>query len=94
LKQLPGCVVMAKSTEEISGILKFANQRQNPVVPRGSGTGLSGGSLPSPDCVVLCVTRWTKSWSWISEPDDPGRSRSHDPGGRGCHGGCGAVLSA
>src|SRR4030095_4533980 len=41
-------------------ILKFANQDKIPVVTRGSGTGLSGGSLPVQDCVVLCVVKMDK----------------------------------
>ena len=56
-RQLPGCVVLAKSTEAIADILKLANRFEIPVVPRGSGTGLSGGSLPVPGCIVLCTAR-------------------------------------
>jgi glycolate oxidase len=57
LRQMPGCVVMATTTEQVRAVLKFANQTKTPVVTRGSGTGLSGGSLPSPDCIVLCLVR-------------------------------------
>ena len=53
LQQMPGCVVFAKTTEQVAGILRLANQTKTPVVTRGSGTGLSGGSLPVPDCIVL-----------------------------------------
>ncbi len=60
LRQLPGCVVLATNTEEVSRVLKLANESRTPVVTRGSGTGLSGGSLPSPDCVVLCLARMDK----------------------------------
>jgi len=55
LKQMPGCVVLATSTEQVAAILKFANATKTPVVTRGSGTGLSGGSLPVRDCIVLCL---------------------------------------
>jgi glycolate oxidase len=57
LRQMPGCVVLARTPEQVAGILKLANQNQTAVVTRGSGTGLSGGSLPSPDCVVLCLVK-------------------------------------
>ena len=57
LQQMPGCVVFAKSTEQVASILKRANETNTAVVTRGSGTGLSGGSLPSPDCIVLCTVK-------------------------------------
>src|SRR5437762_11814908 len=57
MRQMPGCVVFAKTTEQVAGILKHANETKTAIVTRGSGTGLSGGSLPSPDCIVLCTVR-------------------------------------
>ncbi|HYG23720.1 MAG TPA: FAD-linked oxidase C-terminal domain-containing protein [Verrucomicrobiae bacterium] len=57
LKQMPGCVAFVRTTEQISAVLRHANAARLPVVTRGSGTGLSGGSLPSPDCLVLCLVR-------------------------------------
>ena len=57
LQQMPGAVVFAKGTAHVSAVLKFANQARFPVVTRGSGTGLSGGSLPTADCVVLCLVK-------------------------------------
>jgi glycolate oxidase len=57
LQQMPGCVAFPKTTDETSRILALANRTKIPVVTRGSGTGLSGGSLPVPDCIVLCVVR-------------------------------------
>src|SRR6266498_1665555 len=57
LRQMPGCVVLAKRTEQVATILKLANDTGIAVVTRGSGTGLSGGSLPSPDCIVLCTVK-------------------------------------
>ncbi|HRD04890.1 MAG TPA: FAD-binding protein, partial [Verrucomicrobiota bacterium] len=44
LQQLPECVVFARSTEQVVGVLKLAGQARTPVVTRGSGTGLSGGA--------------------------------------------------
>lgn len=60
MQQMPGAVVFAKNTPHVSAILKLANQSRFPVVTRGSGTGLSGGSLPVPDCVVLCLVKMDK----------------------------------
>src|SRR6266702_3368009 len=57
MQQMPGCVVFAKTTEQVAGILKLANQTKTPIVARGSGTGLSAGSLPSAGCIVLCLVR-------------------------------------
>jgi glycolate oxidase len=57
LQQLPGCVVFAATTEQVLAILRSANETRTPVVTRGSGTGLSGGSLPIPDCMVLCLAK-------------------------------------
>lgn len=60
LQQMPGCVVFPASAGQISAVLKLANQTKLAVVTRGSGTGLSGGSLPSRDCVVLCTVKMDK----------------------------------
>jgi glycolate oxidase len=57
LKETPGCVVFAASTEHVSNVLKLANDTGTPVVTRGSGTGLSGGSVPAADCIVLCTVK-------------------------------------
>ncbi len=60
MSQMPGCVVFVTSTEQIAEVLKLANGTQTPVVTRGSGTGLSGGSLPSPSCIVMCTARMNR----------------------------------
>ena len=57
LKQHPGCVVFTRTTAQVSEVLKLANNEGIPVVTRGSGTGLSGGSLPSERCIVLCTVK-------------------------------------
>lgn len=57
LQQMPGCVVFAKSTDEATSVLKLAKSSKTPVVTRGSGTGLSGGSLPVAGCIVLCLAK-------------------------------------
>jgi glycolate oxidase len=57
LYQLPGCVVFPRNTEQVAGVLRIARTARAAVVTRGSGTGLSGGSLPSQDCIVLCLVK-------------------------------------
>jgi glycolate dehydrogenase FAD-linked subunit len=60
LRQMPGCVVFAASTQHVAEILQLANQTRTAVVTRGSGTGLSGGSVPCPGCIVLCLAKMDK----------------------------------
>ncbi|HKX61925.1 MAG TPA: FAD-linked oxidase C-terminal domain-containing protein [Verrucomicrobiae bacterium] len=60
MKQMPGCVVFVESAAQVRDVLRLANETQTPVVTRGSGTGLSGGSLPSPGCIVLCTVRMNR----------------------------------
>jgi glycolate oxidase len=55
-------VILVKPTNsvEISDILKLANEDQFPVVVRGGGSGLSGGAIPTIDCVLLSLERFNK----------------------------------
>ena len=53
----PLCVVLPATTQEVSAILRICHEAGVPVVPRGSGTSLAGGALPTADCVVLGVSR-------------------------------------
>ncbi len=53
LKERPGAVVLATKTEQVSEVMRLAHEAAVPVVARGSGTGLSGGSVPVPGCLVL-----------------------------------------
>ena len=57
LRQRPQCVVLPETVEEVSQILALANAKKVPVVTRGSGTGLAGGSVPVDGCIVLCLVR-------------------------------------
>ncbi|HBG45471.1 MAG TPA: glycolate oxidase subunit GlcD [Deltaproteobacteria bacterium] len=54
---LPEAVVFPTGPEEISLILKMANSEGFPVIPRGAGTGFSGGSLPVEGGVVISFER-------------------------------------
>ncbi|MGF6862181.1 glycolate oxidase [Rhodobacteraceae bacterium MBR-64] len=53
----PLAVVLPASTTEVSAVLRICHEAGVPVVPRGSGTSLAGGALPTADCVVLGVAR-------------------------------------
>jgi glycolate oxidase len=53
----PLAAVLPSSTQEVSAVLKVCHAMGVPVVPRGSGTSLAGGALPTADCVILGVAR-------------------------------------
>ena len=57
---LPDAIVIPSSVEQISELMITANEEKFNVVPRGSGSGLSGGSIPSENSVVLLMNRWDK----------------------------------
>jgi glycolate dehydrogenase FAD-linked subunit len=60
MKQMPACVAFATNTEQVAAILKWADKNRTPVVTRGAGTGLSGGSVPVSGGVVLCLVKMEK----------------------------------
>ncbi len=60
LSALPAAAVLPQSVRHIQAILKLANEKDFAVVPRGSGTGLSGGSIPGKDSVVLLMNHWNQ----------------------------------
>ena len=53
----PLAAVLPRSTAEVAAVLRICHQMGVPVVPRGSGTSLAGGALPTADCVILGVAR-------------------------------------
>jgi len=57
LKQLPRAVVFPRHAQDVSAVLKLARAHRAPVVTRGSGTGLSGGSVPVEGALVLCLVK-------------------------------------
>ena len=76
MKETPGCVVFAAITGQISDVLKLANDTETPVVTRGSGTGLSGGSVPAAGCIVLCTVKMGQ----ILEVDAANLTMTVEPG--------------
>ena len=53
----PLAAVLPRSTEEVAAVMKTCFELGVPVVPRGSGTSLAGGALPTADCVILGTAR-------------------------------------
>src|SRR5579875_267704 len=56
----PDIVVLPSSTDEVAGIVKIAARHRVPVVPRGAGTGLSGGAIPIYGGIVIAFARMNR----------------------------------
>ncbi|MGR3466237.1 MAG: FAD-linked oxidase C-terminal domain-containing protein [Shimia sp.] len=56
----PLAAVLPATTEEVSAVLRICHAEGVPVVPRGSGTSLAGGALPTADSVILGVAKMNK----------------------------------
>ncbi|EGL82219.1 FAD linked oxidase domain protein [Caldalkalibacillus thermarum TA2.A1] len=59
-KGIPRAVVFPESTEEVSAVVKYLHQQQIPFIPRGAGTGLSGGAIPQNNEVIISLVRMKK----------------------------------
>ncbi len=59
-RNMPLAVVLPRSTQEVSAVLKFCRDNQVPVVPRGAGTSLAGGAIPQQDAIVIGVSKMSK----------------------------------
>lgn len=53
----PLAVVLPESTEDVVKLVRFAREARIPLVPRGAGSGLSGGSVPLEEAIVVAFTR-------------------------------------
>ena len=73
---LPIAVVQPKATGEVSAVLALAYANDVAIVPRGSGTGLSGGSVPANDSLVVQLNRMDR----ILEIDPVNLTASVEPG--------------
>ncbi|MGQ9692210.1 MAG: FAD-binding oxidoreductase [Thermaceae bacterium] len=58
--QTPRAVVLPESTEDVVRLVRFAREARLPLVPRGAGSGLSGGSVPLGEAIVVAFTRMTR----------------------------------
>jgi glycolate oxidase len=75
-RSIPGAVVFGLNAQQISGIMRFARENKIPVVPRGAGTGLSGGAIAEKEAIVLSTARMNK----IMEIDLPNQRAIVQPG--------------
>jgi len=56
-RAMAGAVVLPNSTEQVAAVVRIARAALLPIVPRGAGTGLSGGALPIPGSIVVALSR-------------------------------------
>jgi len=75
-KFFPEVVVLPRTPEEISTILKICNSENIPLTPRGAGTGLSGGALPVNNGILLSMERFNQ----ILEVDERNLQATVEPG--------------
>jgi glycolate oxidase len=59
-RQLPMVVVLPETEQQVADVLAVCRALQVPIVPRGAGTGLSGGAMPIADGVVLSTAKLNK----------------------------------
>lgn len=53
---IPLAVALPRSTDEVQALVRFAFEHRVPIVPRGAGSGLSGGANAINGCIVLSMT--------------------------------------
>ncbi len=75
-RAMPDVVVLPASTEEVSGIMALCHKEKVPVLARGSGTNLTGGTIPTKGGVVIHFSRMNR----ILEIDLPNRTATVQPG--------------
>ena len=75
-KSRPGAVVFPANAQQVSGVMRLASQNKVPVVPRGAGTGLSGGAIARKEAIMLAMARMNK----ILEIDVPNQRAVVQPG--------------
>jgi len=59
-QELPDVIVFPHSTAEVSAVMKLAHREKIPVVPRGAGTNLSGGTIPVKGGIIVEVSRMNR----------------------------------
>lgn len=59
-RQLPLVVVLPRTTDQVARIMRFCRDESVKIVPRGAGTGLSGGALPLADAITIGMGRFNK----------------------------------
>jgi glycolate oxidase subunit GlcD len=75
-RHVPGVVVLPGTRDEIVAVVRLLAAHRVPFVPRGAGTGLSGGALADPDAVLIVLTRLSR----IVQLDPSNRRAVVEPG--------------
>jgi glycolate oxidase len=75
-QSMPDAVIVPRSTEEVSEIVKLCNEHRVPIVPRGSGTNLCAGTCPTEGGLVLLFTHMNN----IMEVDEENLTVTVQPG--------------
>ena len=73
---MPDVIVAPANAEEVAAVIKLANEKLIPVVPRGGGSNLSGGSIATSGGIVLSMMRMNK----ILEIDEENLTATLQPG--------------
>lgn len=72
----PAAVALPTTTEQVAAVVKLAREADLPVIPRGAGTGLSGGAVAQRGGIIVALTRMDK----ILEVDRADRTALVEPG--------------
>ncbi|MBV8536635.1 MAG: FAD-binding protein [Alphaproteobacteria bacterium] len=75
-RQVPMVVVLPSTVDQVAAVLRYCRDHNVKVVPRGAGTGLSGGALPLADGVLLGMGKFNR----VLEIDYPNRCAVVQPG--------------
>jgi len=76
VEKYPDVLIFVKTADEISRIMRYANEFKIPVVARGSGTGLVGAAVPVNGGIMLCTTQMNQ----ILELDEENQTLTLEPG--------------
>ncbi len=72
----PSAIVKPLSTDEVSKVLSFASRQRSPVIPRGAGTGMTGGAVPVKEAIILSLDAMNR----ILEIDEKNMIAVAEPG--------------
>ena len=59
-RRLPLAVVLPETTEQVSKLVKYCNDQNVPIIPRGAGTSLAGGAIPQEDAIVIGLSKMNR----------------------------------
>ncbi len=76
---LPEVVVHATTTDQVSRVVRLAHEHRIPILPRGAGSGFTGGSLPIRGGIVLVLTRMNRILARSTRTTSPPRCRAWSP---------------